>query len=84
MKRKKQGYNDRIDDSLGERNRGPKSQSLKDRRDESKAMEKKDRGHAYAGDREMDEGVKERLHHHMMKAHHQFMARHHKKKSYSK
>jgi hypothetical protein len=41
-------------------------------------------GHAYAGDREMDEGVKERLHHHMMKAHHQFMARHHKKKSYSK
>ena len=50
MKRKRQGYNDRLDESLGERNRGPKSQSLKDRRDESKAMSKKKFGHAYGGD----------------------------------
>ena len=35
----KQGYNDRLDESLGARN-GKKSQSMKDRRDESKAMSK--------------------------------------------
>ena len=37
---KKQGKNDRDDESIGAR-RGKKSQSLKDRRDESKAAEKK-------------------------------------------
>ena len=36
---KKQGYNDRLDESLGARH-GKKSQSLKSRRDESKGMEK--------------------------------------------
>jgi len=45
----KQGYNARLDESLGAKN-GKKSQSLKDRRDESKAMSKKDYGHAYGGD----------------------------------
>lgn len=54
MKRLKQGYNDRLDESLGVRHRGRHSQSLKDRRDESKAMEKKYTGHAYAGDKRMD------------------------------
>lgn len=54
MKRKKQGYNDRLDESLGMRHRGPHKQSLKDRRDESKAMEKKYTKHAYAGDKMMD------------------------------
>jgi hypothetical protein len=44
----KQGYNARLDESLGAKN-GKKSQSLKDRRDESKAMSKKDYGHAYGG-----------------------------------
>lgn len=36
---KKQGYNDRLDESLGAR-RGKKSQSLASRRKESKGMEK--------------------------------------------
>ena len=35
-----QGYDDRDDESLGMRHRGPHKQSLKDRRDESKGMEK--------------------------------------------
>ena len=35
-----QGYNARLDDSMGARN-GKKSQSMKSRRDESKAMSKK-------------------------------------------
>ena len=34
---KKQGYNSRLDDSLGTRN-GKKSQSMKSRRNESKGM----------------------------------------------
>ncbi len=34
---KKQGYNSRLDESLGNKH-GKKSQSMKDRRDESKAM----------------------------------------------
>ncbi len=37
----KQGYNAILDESLGSKN-GKKSQSLKARRDESKAMSKKD------------------------------------------
>jgi|TARA_R100001244_G_scaffold130551_1_gene102804 hypothetical protein len=49
---KKQGYNSRLDESLGARH-GKKSQSLKDRRDESKAMSKKIFGHAYGADRGM-------------------------------
>ena len=41
-KRKKQGYNDRLDESLGMRDgkESGKSQSFKSRRDESKGMEK--------------------------------------------
>ena len=50
---KKQGYNARLDESLGSKHRGAHSQSLKDRRDESKAMSKKDYGHAYGGDHNM-------------------------------
>ncbi len=45
---KKQGYNDRLDESLGARN-GKKSQSLKSRRDESKGMEKSMGKGAYSG-----------------------------------
>jgi len=48
----KQGYNARLDDSLGAKN-GKKSQSYKARRDESKAMSKKIYGHAYGGDHSM-------------------------------
>tara|TARA_R100001460_G_scaffold7889_1_gene19883 strand:- start:286 stop:483 length:198 start_codon:yes stop_codon:yes gene_type:complete len=49
---KKQGYNARLDESLGARH-GKKSQSFKDRRDESKAMSKKEYGHAYGADKGM-------------------------------
>ena len=48
----KQGYNARLDESLGARN-GKKSQSLKSRRDESKGMSKATSGHAYGGDQGM-------------------------------
>ena len=46
----KQGYNARLDESMGARN-GKKSQ--KDRRDESKAMSKKMYGHSYGADKSM-------------------------------
>ena len=45
---KKQGYNARLDESLGARD-GKKSQSLKSRRDESKGMEKSMGKGAYSG-----------------------------------
>jgi len=48
-----QGYNARLDESLGARHKGKHSQSLKDRRDESKAMSKKLYGHAYGADESM-------------------------------
>ena len=48
----KQGYNDRLNESLGSRN-GKKSQSMKDRRDESKSMSKKMYGHSYGADKSM-------------------------------
>ena len=47
-----QGYNARLDDSLGAKN-GKKTQGYKARRDESKAMSKKIYGHAYGGDHSM-------------------------------
>ncbi len=57
----KQGYNARLDESLGMKHKGKKTQSFKARRDESKAMSKKDYGHAYGGDHGMKyEGVKAR------------------------
>jgi len=64
---KKQGYNARLDESIGGRHKGPHkqsmkdrrdeskamSQSMKDRRDESKAMSKKMYGHSYGADKGM-------------------------------
>ena len=50
---KKQGYNARLDESIGGRHKGAHSQSMKSRRDESKAMSKKIYGHAYGGDHSM-------------------------------
>ena len=47
-----QGYNARLDDSLGAKH-GHKSQSMKARRDESAAMSKKLYGHKYGGDHSM-------------------------------
>ncbi len=48
-----QGYNARLDESLGGRHKGKHKQSFKDRRDESKAMSKKMYGHAYGADHSM-------------------------------
>jgi len=56
MARKKQGYNARLDESLGTRNRGSKSQSLKSRRDESKGTEKAMGKRAYSAVGTMDKG----------------------------
>mgnify|MGYP003153313776 CR=1 FL=1 len=58
--KKRQGYNARLDESLGMRNRGKKSQSLKSRRDESKGMEKAMGRRAYASVGTMDKGKKKR------------------------
>ena len=52
---KKQGYNARLDDSLGARN-GKKSQSLKSRRDESKGAKKAAGKKAYSGNRKSAQG----------------------------
>lgn len=48
-----QGYNSRLDESLGARH-GKKSQSMHSRRDESKSMSKTMYGHAYGADRGME------------------------------
>ena len=47
-----QGYNDRLDETLGAKD-GKNSQSLKDRRDESKGMEKSKGKGAYSSDSQM-------------------------------
>lgn len=53
---KKQGYDARLDESLGMREgkESEKKQSYKARRDESKGMEKAMGKRAYSGDRMMD------------------------------
>ena len=50
---KKQGYNSRLDESLGAKH-GKKSQSMKSRRDESKVMAKKMTGRSYSGNQGME------------------------------
>lgn len=57
---KKQGYNARLDESLGERNKGKKKQSLKDRRNESKAMEKAKGKRAYSAVKTMDKSKRKK------------------------
>ena len=42
---KKQGYNSRLDESLGMKHKGAHSQSMKSRRDESKGMSKSKYSH---------------------------------------
>jgi hypothetical protein len=49
---KKQGFNSRMDESLGAR-KGKKTQTMKDRRDEAKAMNKKSTGKAYSSVKSM-------------------------------
>jgi hypothetical protein len=53
MRFRSQGYNSRLDESLGAR-KGKKSQSLKARRDESKGMKKASGKRAYSAVRTMD------------------------------
>lgn len=53
MNMKKQGYNARLDDSLGSKN-GKKSQSMKDRRDESEGMEESKGKRKYSGNKSSD------------------------------
>ena len=62
---KRQGRNARLDEALGMKHRGHHKQSLKDRRDESRAMSEAD---------------EKRYHHHMAMAHHEHMHDHHRKK----
>ena len=52
-RKKSQGYNARLDESLGARH-GKKTQSLKSRRDESKGMSIARGGRAYSAVRTMD------------------------------
>ena len=56
---KKQGYTERLDESLGAR-RGKKSQSMKARRDESKGMEKSMGRRAYAAVKTMDKNKRKK------------------------
>lgn len=84
MKRVKQGYNARLDESLGERNRGPHSQSLADRRHESEGMERAEGRRPYAGAHTMDKSTRSRHEAHMKAAHHKFMADHYKRKIHKK
>ena len=51
----KQGYNDRLDDSMGGRS-GRKSQNEKARRDESEGMEESMGNRKFSGARTMDKG----------------------------
>jgi len=52
---KKQGYNSRLDDSLGAKN-GKKKQSMKSRRDESEGMEKKMGKKKFSGNKSSAQG----------------------------
>jgi hypothetical protein len=52
MGMKKQGYNDRLDESMGERN-GPAMQGMQARRDESEGMERAMGKRKFAGDKAM-------------------------------
>ena len=60
-----QGYNSRLDETLGSKDgaESTKKQSMKDRRHESEAMEKKDHGYKYGSDTQMSY-----RHHHMSSA----------------
>ena len=59
---KTQGYNDKLDESLGNTKgkRSKKEQNYKDRRDESEAMEKKDGRRKYARVKTMDKNRRKR------------------------
>jgi hypothetical protein len=54
----KQGYMDRLKESLAMRQKGAKKQSLKERADESKGMEKASGRKAFSSVAKMDKGSK--------------------------
>ncbi len=56
----RQGYNDKLDESLGARNKGKKTQSMASRRKESKGTEKAMGNRAYAAVGTMDKGSRKR------------------------
>ena len=56
MARKKQGYDSRLDESLGERNKGKKKQSMASRRKESEGTEKSMGSRKFAAVGTMDKG----------------------------
>tara|TARA_R100000458_G_scaffold59906_1_gene72598 strand:- start:1463 stop:2758 length:1296 start_codon:yes stop_codon:yes gene_type:complete len=60
VKMKKQGYNARLDDSLGAKH-GKKSQSLKSRRDESEGMEKSMSKRKFSGNKSSAQGKVDKL-----------------------
>ena len=60
MAKKKQGYDARLDESLGERNRGKKKQSLASRRRESEGTEKSMGRRKYSAVSTMDKGNRKR------------------------
>lgn len=70
---RQQGYNARLDESLGAKSRGKKmKQSLKSRRDESKGMEKAMGKRAYSSDKSMDKSsssAHKKAGEHLRKAH---------------
>lgn len=84
MKRHKEGYNARLDESLGMRHPGASKQSYAGRRHESEGMEKHYGDRKFSGDASMDEKSKKAHHHSMAAAHHRFMARHHAKKGHKR
>jgi putative AlgH/UPF0301 family transcriptional regulator len=58
--KKDQGYNARLDESMGARNKTKKQQSLKSRRNESEAMEKKGGRRKFAAAKTMDKGSRKK------------------------
>ncbi len=82
MKRRKyrQGYDAKLDESLGMRHRARHKQSMISRRRESEGMEKRLSGRAFMGDSSMGEDY----HHHMAHAHHKYMANRHRKHIYGR
>ena len=53
---KKQGYNDKLDEKLGEKNKGKKKQKMESRRKESEGMEKAIGRRAFSSVKSMDKG----------------------------
>ena len=58
--KKDQGYNARLDESMGARNKTKRQQSLKSRRNESEAMEKKGGRRKFAAVKTMDKGSRKK------------------------